>query len=80
MSKKPKIHVKDIVVLLLAFTVAIVLVSSTVAHVFLGFEDGGRTDEIIAFLLGSIVTIIGEYVLLHLKTKGDDDDNEKQKE
>ena len=35
--------------------------------VYQGRDESGRIEELIAFILGSITTIIGEYILLHLK-------------
>ena len=39
-------------------------------------KENGRLEELIAFLLGSMTTIIGEYILLQLKLKNEDDDEE----
>ena len=62
---------KDLAVLMLTLTLCIILVISSVA-VFMGKDADGRIEELIAFILGSITTIVGEYVLLHLKTSGGD--------
>tara|TARA_R110002020_G_scaffold366060_2_gene578166 strand:+ start:139 stop:363 length:225 start_codon:yes stop_codon:yes gene_type:complete len=68
--------VKDVAVLALTFTLCIVLVISIVGAVFFD-KDTGRIEELVAFLLGSIVTIVGEYVLLQLKLGKDDDKENK---
>lgn len=66
---------KDFTVLLLTITLCLVLIFSTIGAVFFG-TGSEKAYEIIAFLLGSIVTIIGEYILLNLKFgKTDDDEN-----
>jgi glucose uptake protein GlcU len=67
---------KDVAVLALTFTLCIVLVISMVGAVFFDTETG-RIEELVAFLLGSIVTIVGEYVLLQLKFGKDDDKENK---
>mgnify|MGYP003339711161 CR=1 FL=1 len=71
MFKKPK----DIAVLILTITLSIILIISMVA-VFMGKDDHGRIEELIAFILGSITTIIGEYILLNLKFGKNDDEEE----
>ncbi len=68
--------VKDVAVLALTFTLCIVLVISMVGAVFFD-KDTGRIEELVAFLLGSIVTIVGEYVLLQLRFGRDDDKENK---
>jgi high-affinity K+ transport system ATPase subunit B len=70
-----KLKPKDIAVLILTITLSIILVINTVA-VFQGKDTDGRIEELIAFILGSITTIVGEYILLHLKTGNKDDDEE----
>jgi len=67
---------KDIIMLILVLTVSVVLVSSTISSVFLGRDATGKTEEIIAFLLGSMVTIIGEYVLINIKERFRNDDKD----
>ena len=41
--------------------------------VYQGRDESGRIEELIAFILGSITTIIGEYILLHLKSNDKED-------
>lgn len=57
---------KDIAVLILAITVSSISIMSMVGVIFYN-QDSGRLEELIAFLLGSMTTIIGEYILLQLK-------------
>ena len=64
---------KDIAVLLLTITLCSILVISTISIVFLEHDTNGRIEELIAFILGSITTIVGEYILLNLK-KGKKED------
>jgi hypothetical protein len=71
-----KLKPKDIAVLILTITLSAILVISTVA-VFQGRDTDGRIEELIAFILGSITTIVGEYILLNLKI-GRKDDDEKE--
>lgn len=59
---------KDIAIIILAITVAIISLTSIVGAVFFKVE-GGRVEELVAFLLGSMMTIIGEYILLNIKNK-----------
>jgi hypothetical protein len=74
MFRNKDLKPKDVAVLLLTTTLCIILVISTVS-VFMGRDTHGRIEELIAFLLGSVTTIVGEYILLHLKIgKGDDDE------
>jgi high-affinity K+ transport system ATPase subunit B len=70
-----KLKPKDIAVLILTITLSIILVISTVS-VYEGKDPDGRIEELIAFILGSITTIVGEYILLHLKTGKKDDEDE----
>jgi hypothetical protein len=65
---------KDFAVILLTITLCIVLIFSTIGAVFFG-SDSEKAYEIIAFLLGSIVTIVGEYILLNLKLGKPEDKN-----
>ena len=65
---------KDIAVLLLTLTLCIILTISSISTAFLEHDSSGRTEELIAFLLGSITTIVGEYILLHLKNGGNSDE------
>ncbi len=58
---------KDVAVLLLTITLCTILIISTISIVFLERNTNGRIEELIAFILGSITTIVGEYVLLNLK-------------
>lgn len=67
---------KDIAVLILTLTLCIILIISTIS-VYQGRDADGRIEELIAFILGSITTIVGEYILLQLKF-GKDDDEPKQ--
>ncbi len=57
---------KDIAVLILAITVSSISIMSMIGVIFFN-QDSGRLEELIAFLLGSMTTIIGEYILLQLK-------------
>jgi hypothetical protein len=57
---------KDIAVLILAVTVSSISIMSMIGVIFYN-QDSGRLEELIAFLLGSMTTIIGEYILLQLK-------------
>jgi len=61
---------RDIAVLILAMTVSLISIGSVCGIIFFD-EESGRLEELIAFLLGSMTTIIGEYVLLQLKGKDD---------
>ena len=61
---------RDIAVIILAITVSLISIGAVCGVIFFD-EDSGRLEELIAFLLGSMTTIIGEYVLLQLK--GNDD-------
>ena len=62
---------KDFAVVILTITVCIVLIVSTIGAVF--YEKGnGRIEELIAFLLGSILTIIGEHILQKRKNREDE--------
>lgn len=64
---------KDITVLLLTITLCVILITCIVSIVFFEDKSYGRIEELIAFILGSITTIIGEYVLLNLKKNKDDE-------
>ena len=57
---------RDIAVIILAITVSLISIGAVCGVIFFD-EDSGRLEELIAFLLGSMTTIIGEYVLLQLK-------------
>lgn len=61
---------RDIAVIILAITVSLISIGAVCGIIFFD-EDSGRLEELIAFLLGSMTTIIGEYVLLQLKGKDD---------
>lgn len=61
---------RDIAVIILAITVSLISIGAVCGVIFFD-EDSGRLEELIAFLLGSMTTIIGEYVLLQLKGKDD---------
>lgn len=63
---------KDIIVLLLTITLCTILVVSTISIVFYENDTKGRIEELIAFLLGSITTIVGEYILYNLKKDNND--------
>jgi len=74
MAKSPREwKPRDVAVLILALTVSTISITATFGAVFMGSETG-RLEELIAFLLGSMTTIIGEYILLQLKAG---DDNKK---
>lgn len=62
-----KFKPKDIVVIILTITVSLILITSIISIVFYGYNNNGRLEELIAFILGSITTIVGEYILLNLK-------------
>ena len=64
---------RDYAVMILAATVSVISVSAMIGIIFFD-EESGRLEELIAFLLGSMTTIIGEYVLLQLKVPGEKDD------
>ena len=64
---------RDYAVMILAATVSVISVSAMVGIIFFD-EESGRLEELIAFLLGSMTTIIGEYVLLQLKVPSEKDD------
>jgi hypothetical protein len=57
---------RDIAVLILSLTVATISITAMIGVVFFQ-QESGRLEELIAFLLGSMTTIIGEYILLQLK-------------
>jgi hypothetical protein len=61
---------RDIAVIILAITVSVISIGAVCGVIFFD-EESGRLEELIAFLLGSMTTIIGEYVLLQLKGKDD---------
>jgi len=61
---------RDVAVLILSLTVSVISITAVMGAVFFGSETG-RLEELVAFLLGSMTTIIGEYVLLQLKQKDD---------
>lgn len=61
---------RDIAVIILAITVSLISIGAVCGVIFFD-EESGRLEELIAFLLGSMTTIIGEYVLLQLKGKDD---------
>ncbi len=63
---------RDIAVLILSITVATISITAMIGVVFFQ-QESGRLEELIAFLLGSMTTIIGEYVLLQLKGFGKND-------
>jgi len=63
---------RDIAVLILSITVATISITAMIGIVFFQ-QESGRLEELIAFLLGSMTTIIGEYVLLQLKGFGKND-------
>lgn len=72
----PNMKPKDKAVLLLTATLCTILVIATFGSVILGHDTGGKMEELIAFILGSITTIIGEYILLQLKLGRRDDDED----
>ena len=59
---------RDIAVMILCVTVSIISIVAMVGVVFFE-QEAGRLEELIAFLLGSMTTIIGEYILLQLKMR-----------
>ena len=61
---------RDVAVLIMAVTVSVISVAATFGAIFFD-KQTGRLEELIAFILGSMVTIIGEYILLQIK--GDKD-------
>ena len=65
---------RDYAVMILAATVSIISVSAMVGIIFFD-EESGRLEELIAFLLGSMTTIIGEYVLLQLKVPSEKEED-----
>lgn len=69
---------KDITVLLLTATLCVILIVSSISTAVLEHNTDGRTEELIAFLLGSITTIVGEYILFHLKYGDKDDKSDKE--
>jgi hypothetical protein len=61
----------DVAVLLLTLTLCAILIISAVS---ISEGDGdGKIAEIVAFILGSITTIIGEYILINKKKDEKDD-------
>ena len=69
MNKKWK--PRDIAVMILCVTVSAISIVAMIGVVFFD-EESGRLEELIAFLLGSMTTIIGEYILLQLKLRSND--------
>lgn len=65
---------RDYAVMILAVTVSLISVSAMVGIIFFD-EESGRLEELIAFLLGSMTTIIGEYVLLQLKVPSEKEED-----
>jgi len=59
---------EDYAVLLLALTVSTISIVAMIGVVFYD-EESGRLEELIAFLLGSMTTIVGEYVRDLIKKK-----------
>lgn len=59
---------RDIAVMILSITVSVISIVAMIGVVFYDKETG-RLEELIAFLLGSMTTIIGEYILLQLKMR-----------
>ena len=70
------IKASDVAVLMLTVTVCTILIMS--AHSIIKNESAGKIEEIIAFILGSITTIIGEYILLNLKRDNKPEVNKKK--
>ena len=64
---------RDYAVLILSVTVSVISITAMLGAVLFDKENG-RLEELIAFLLGSMTTIIGEYILLQLKLKNEDDE------
>lgn len=65
---------KDYSVFLMSLTVSSISIIAMIGVVFFD-EESGRLEELIAFLLGSMTTIIGEYVRDLIKNKKDNDGN-----
>jgi hypothetical protein len=63
---------RDVAVLIMAVTVSVISIAATFGAIFFD-KQTGRLEELIAFILGSMVTIIGEYILLQIKSKDDND-------
>lgn len=72
---KHKWKPKDIAVMILAGTVSLISILAIVGAIFFDKETG-RMEELIAFLLGSMTTIVGEYILLQLHSKNGKKDSE----
>lgn len=70
---------KDIAVLLLTITLCFILILTVIGSAIMNNDTGGKMEELIAFILGSLTTIVGEYILLPLKT-GNNNDGEKKGE
>lgn len=70
---------KDIAVLLLTITLCFILILTVIGSAIMNNDTGGKMEELIAFILGSITTVVGEYVLLQLKL-GIRDEEEKKGE
>lgn len=68
---KRKWKPRDIAVMILCITVSVISIVAMIGVVFFD-EESGRLEELIAFLLGSMTTIIGEYILLQLKLRNTD--------
>lgn len=72
---------KDLVVLLLlTATLCLILIITVVGSGIIGTDTGGKIEELIAFILGSITTVVGEYVLLQLKLGIRDKEEKNTKE
>jgi len=72
---------KDIAVLLLTITLCFILILTVIGSAIMNNDTGGKMEELIAFILGSITTIVGEYILLQLKLGlKDEEKEEKSKE
>ena len=69
---------KDYSVFLMSMTVSSISIIAMIGVVFFDSETG-RLEELIAFLLGSMTTIIGEYVRDLIKNKQDNDGNSKER-
>ena len=70
------VKASDVAVLMLTITVCAILIMS--AYAIMTNQSDGKIEEIIAFILGSITTIIGEYILLNLKRNNKPEDIKKK--
>ncbi len=62
---------KDVAILIITFTLCAVIIMTTIGIIFLQHDTGGKMEQILAFIFGSITTMVGEYILLDVKRKKD---------